>query len=157
MLALVTTKIRAVFAEEQVLIANDSAHLRQTLLQMAFRLFPHDGLPGGSYEEIAIHLVGRASDDAAFAELLEAGVAALDEGSPTRWLERAEAQQLDGIKRVEGSGFFRLMRRTAIEHLYRNRDVWQLLGYQGSSIEFGGYVDRGFDAIDWLPGESEGQ
>lgn len=146
------------FADEQVISAAESTlHLRQSLSRLAYHLFPHDGLPGGSYEEIATALISRAASDTTLTELLEAGVAELDEGSPTQWLERAEAQQLAGMRRLEGSVFFRLMRRTAIEHLYRNRDVWQLLGYQGSSIEFGGYVDRGFDAIDWLPGESEGQ
>ena len=49
------------------------------------------------------------------------------------------------------------MRSTTIEHLYRNREVWQLVGYEGSSVEYGGYIDRGFDDIDWLPGEGDKQ
>ena len=35
--------------------------------------------------------------------------------------------------------------------LYYLPAVWALLGFEGSSVEFGGYVDRGFDDIDWLP------
>ncbi len=157
-LALVTTKIGAVFARDQANTSDDrEQHLRQTLKHLAFRLFPHDGLPTGPYEEIATALISRASTDTTLAEILEAGVAELDAGSPTPWLRRAEAQQLAGIKRLAGSGFFRLMRSTTIEHLYRNGEVWQLIGYQGSSVEFGGYVDRGFDDINWLPGESDQQ
>jgi hypothetical protein len=70
---------------------------------------------------------------------------------------RGEAQQTAAIKKIAGGEFFRLVRTTAIEHLYRNKEVWKLLGYEGSSVEFGGYADRGFDDIDWLPGESKAQ
>ncbi len=87
--------------------------------------------------------------------MLEAGVDTLDLGSPTPWLRRPGLEQLDGIRRIEGSEFFRLLRTTTIEHLYRDKAVWQILGYEGSSVEFGGYVDRGFDDIDWLLGEND--
>jgi len=155
-LALVATKFRAVFAEEPLVVADDSIqHLRQTLSHFSFRLFPHDGLPAGTYDDIAAALLSRASNDRILAELLETGVADLNEGGATIWLERAEAQQIDAVRSMEGSSFFRAMRSATIEHLYRNKEVWQLLGYQGSSIEFGGYVDRGFDDIDWLPAEDD--
>jgi hypothetical protein len=29
--------------------------------------------------------------------------------------------------------------------------VWPLFGYEGSSLEYGGYLERGFDDIGWLP------
>jgi hypothetical protein len=29
--------------------------------------------------------------------------------------------------------------------------VWKKLGYQGSSWQFGGYLNRGFGDIAWLP------
>jgi hypothetical protein len=35
--------------------------------------------------------------------------------------------------------------------LYRNKQVWPKLGYEGPSFPFGGYLERGFDDIDWLP------
>jgi hypothetical protein len=37
--------------------------------------------------------------------------------------------------------------------LYSNPQVWPLFGYQGSSLEYGGYLERGFDDIAWLPKE----
>jgi hypothetical protein len=149
MLALVTTRIRS-----EIAVDDPERHLRQTLRQLAFRLFPHDGLPAAPYEEIATALVSRAATDTMLAEMLEAGVAKLDAGSPTPWLERAEAEQLAVIRRLQGGGFFRTMRTTTIEHLYRDKAVWKLVGYEGSSVEYGGYVDRGFDDIDWLPVKS---
>ena len=33
---------------------------------------------------------------------------------------------------------------------YDNKAVWPLFGYEGSSWEKGGYLNRGFDDIDWL-------
>jgi len=29
--------------------------------------------------------------------------------------------------------------------------LWQVLGYQGPSFELGGYLNRGFNDLDWLP------
>ena len=34
--------------------------------------------------------------------------------------------------------------------LYDNKTLFPLFGYEGSSWEKGGYVNRGFDDIDWL-------
>lgn len=158
LLALLTTNIRYVSAREQVKNGGEAEnHLVQSLQQLASHLFPHDDLPGAQYEKIAKSLVSRASTDARLAEILHAGVVQLDEGSLTPWLMRNEARQLAAVKRLVGNEFFRLVRTTSIEHLYRNEEVWRLLGYQGSSVEFGGYVDRGFDNIDWLPDESNTQ
>lgn len=152
LIALVTTNIPVVFSREEA-----ASQLAQNLQKLAWRLFPHDQLPATHYRQIANSLLSRAATDTQLADFLLAGVARLDEGCLTPWLLRDEAQQLAAIKRLEGSEFFRLLRSTTIEHLYRNEEVWRLLGYQGSSIEFGGYVDRGFDDIDWLPVESKPQ
>ena len=35
--------------------------------------------------------------------------------------------------------------------LYDDHEVWDLLGYEGSSFDKGGYLHRGFDDLDWLP------
>lgn len=151
-LALLTTNTRGLFARAQTNNGADTEdRLRETLGQLARRLFPHDALPAGPYEEIATALISRASTDAGLAETLRAGVARLDSGSSTPWSDRDEAQQLAAIGELEGDAFFRLMRTTTIEHLYRNKAAWRLLGYQGSSVEFGGYAEHGFDDIDWLP------
>jgi hypothetical protein len=158
LLVLVSTSLRGLVARAK---ADSGAaiqeQLAETLGQMARRLFPHDVLSAEPYEEIATALVSRASTDSKLAEVLKGGVVQLDEGSSTPWLMQTEARQIAAIRRIQGGEFFRLIRTTTIEHLYRNKEVWQLLGYQGSSIEFGGYVDRGFDDIDWLPGESKTQ
>jgi hypothetical protein len=35
--------------------------------------------------------------------------------------------------------------------MYSDREVWQVLGYEGESYDKGGYLHRGFDDLDWLP------
>ena len=35
--------------------------------------------------------------------------------------------------------------------LYDQAPVWGLLGYQGPCPDGGGYLERGFDDLDWLP------
>ena len=34
---------------------------------------------------------------------------------------------------------------------YNIKAEWPLFGEEGSSWEKGGYINRGFDDIDWLP------
>ena len=156
LLASATTIARGVFSAELAVPGLEggvegNGYFEQNLTQLARLLFPHDGLGSAPYEAIAQALIRQASKDEQLAKTLKAGVAQLDKGSLTPWRVRNEVQQLAVISRLEGSDFFRLVRITTIEHLYRNPEVWQLLGYQGSSVEFGGYVDRGFDDIGWLP------
>ena len=43
------------------------------------------------------------------------------------------------------------MHATTVVALYDDHEVWDLLGYEGSSFEKGGYLHRGFDDLDWLP------
>jgi hypothetical protein len=158
LIAFLTASTRGLSLHAQTANYEDAEdHLRQTLGQLSRRLFPHDALPAAPYEEIAAALINRAATDPGFAGILRGGVASLDSGSSTPWLRRDDVQQVAAIRKLESGAFFRLMRTTTIEHLYRNRAVWKLLGYEGSSVEYGGYVDRGFDDIDWLPGSSNQQ
>jgi hypothetical protein len=157
-LGLVITGTRGLFARVQTENeATTRAHVEDTLARLARHLFPHDALSDAPYKEIAIALTSRALSDDELAATLQDGVSQLDTGNSRLWLMRDEAQQVAAVKQLEGSRFFRLVRTSTIEHLYRNREVWQMLGYQGSSVEFGGYIDRGFDDIDWLPGENKAQ
>ena len=47
--------------------------------------------------------------------------------------------------------FFQTVRATAVVALYDQAEVWELLGYEGPSFDQGGYLERGFDDLDWLP------
>ena len=45
----------------------------------------------------------------------------------------------------------RFMRGDLVVSLYNQKEVWPKFGYEGSSAEHGGYINRGFADIDWLP------
>jgi hypothetical protein len=52
---------------------------------------------------------------------------------------------------MEKSDFFQMVYGETINGVYGNRAVWDMFGYEGSSVEKGGYLTRGFDDIAWLP------
>ena len=54
------------------------------------------------------------------------------------------------LESQQGEPYFGLVLNTAIDTIYRNPEVWALVGYEGSSLEKGGYLTRGFDDISWL-------
>ena len=52
---------------------------------------------------------------------------------------------------MKGSEFFATIRAATINNLYTNPLVYRFFGFEGSSVEHGGYIHRGFDDIGWLP------
>ena len=59
--------------------------------------------------------------------------------------------QLEVLEGIEGTDFFELVRSTAVVEVYADERTWQLVGYEGPSFDKGGYIDRGFNDLDWLP------
>ncbi len=51
---------------------------------------------------------------------------------------------------IQDGAFFQKIRGGLVGGIYGNADVWPLLGYEGASADQGGYINRGFDDIDWL-------
>jgi hypothetical protein len=108
-------------------------------------MFPHDSLPDEAYEKV----VDALESTAGAAETLQAGAAELDASGP--FGELGPDERLEALKRMEGSEFFSLVHATAVVELYDNPLVWKAFGYEGPSAHLGGYVNRGFDDLDWLP------
>ena len=46
--------------------------------------------------------------------------------------------------------FFSDMLNKTQAYFYGNKNVWPKFGYEGSSWEKGGYINRGFNDLDWL-------
>jgi len=121
-----------------------------TLIQMARDVYPHDHV-ADSYYAVAV----KGYDAPESAELVEAGVAALDAAAQGRgfasYLETPwEADRVDVLRSLEGTPFFQTLRGGLVTGLYNQKEVWPLFGYEGESYSQGGYLDRGFDDIDWL-------
>jgi hypothetical protein len=129
-----------------------SDHESRTLLIMARTLFPHDFLADRYYLNIVAAIDAKAAGDDHTLRMVRDGLAALDKtGSPfTHMSEDARANALRGIEQSE---FFTFVHAETLTNLYGNPEIWKIFGYEGSSLEHGGYINRGFDDIGWLPGE----
>jgi hypothetical protein len=121
------------------------------LAQLSRFLFPHDDLADAVYVDV----VRDIGVDIAFNNdtkiLITDAMALLKSEAGCDWLNTAEQEKFRILESLQNTPFFRYLHWRTIESLYRNPEVWKLLGYQGSSLEYGGYLNRGFDDIDWLP------
>ena len=126
-----------------------SSQTMATIAAAARTMYPHDALPDAVYARVGDKLAEAAREDSGAAETIEEGVSALNGGRPFTDLEADE--QLEAIKAIEGSDFFELVRSTAIVEVYSDQRTWQAFGYEGPSFDKGGYIDRGFNDLDWLP------
>lgn len=112
-------------------------------------MYPHDALPDAVYARVSEKLAEGARGDPATARMIQDGVAALNGGQP--FCDLSADEQLKVLKGIEGSDFFELVRSTAVVEVYSDQRTWQLVGYEGPSFDKGGYLNRGFNDLDWLP------
>ena len=127
-------------------------HALDTLAAMAQRLYPHDQIGILPYEDLALGLAENAARDETLRGLLLLGVRGLDkEAVPEAFAGLDPEGQLAILSKQDGSEFFSTVRNHVVTALYKDERVWPKLGYEGPSFPFGGYLERGFDDIDWLP------
>jgi hypothetical protein len=127
-----------------------SDHARATALAAARVMFPHDNLPDEAYAKVVDQLEADAQGDESIAPSIDQGVAQLDDGG-TPFVELDADAQLERLTAAEGTPLFDLLKATAVVELYDNPLVWKAFGYEGPSAHLGGYIDRGFNDLDWLP------
>ncbi|OWJ77951.1 MULTISPECIES: Twin-arginine translocation pathway signal [Haematobacter] len=121
-----------------------------TLIQMARDIYPHDRL-GDRFYALAV----KGYDTAEKAPGVEAGVQLLNDAAVgqglTGYLNAGwEEERVAVLRVVEQTPFFRQVRSGLVTGLYNQKEIWPLFGYEGESFSKGGYIDRGFDDIDWL-------
>lgn len=127
-------------------------HTARTLLDVARQLFPHDMLGNQYYAEVVVALDGQAKDDKGTADMITKGVAECDSAMGVDFVDLSEGNRTRVLKDIESSDFFAKMRGATVDGLYRNPLVYKrYFGFEGSSVEYGGYLHRGFDDIGWLP------
>lgn len=121
-----------------------------TLIQMARDIYPHDQVADQFYA-VAV----KGYDSAENAEKVEAGIAELNAAAQAAghadylsigW----EEDRVAVLKAIEGGAFFQTVRAGLVTGLYNQKEVWPIFGYQGESFSQGGYIERGFNDIDWL-------
>jgi len=145
-----------------VLVASDRAlaieltgaldqHSADTLLAMLRRLYPHSSLGDIHYLNVVAALDGEAESNAETKTLLREGVKELDAAKSLAFKELSAGYQTKVLEGIEGNAFFEKVRGKAVVSLYNQKLVWRKLGYEGASFPKGGYINRGFDDLTWLP------
>ena len=121
-----------------------------TLIQMARDIYPHDHVGDEFYAKAM-----KGYDTAEAKSAIEAGVTALDAAAIGRgygsyvaagW----EKDRVEILRNIERSPFFQQIRGGLITGLYNQQEVWPLFGYEGESFSKGGYINRGFNDINWV-------
>ena len=121
-----------------------------TLIQMARDIYPHDQV-GDEFYAAAV----KGYDSAENKENVEAGIAALNaaavaKGHPDYITASWERDRVDILRSMENSPFFQTIRGGLVTGLYNQKAVWPIFGYEGESYSKGGYIERGFDDINWI-------
>jgi len=120
------------------------------LIQMARDIYPHDHVADRFYAAAV-----KGYDNADQAEMIETGIAALDAAAAGKgyggYLAAGwERDRVDILRAREDSPFFQTIRGGLVTGLYNQKELWPLFGYEGESFSKGGYIDRGFNDIDWI-------
>jgi hypothetical protein len=128
----------------------------KTLVKVARDIYPHDFLVDSYYITAIMPWDAKAAKDPAVKALVEDGVRRLDQDARDRhkvpyaqvpW----EADRIVLLQGIEHTDFFNKVRSDLVVSLYNQEELWPKFGYEGSSAEHGGYINRGFNDIDWLP------
>jgi hypothetical protein len=118
----------------------------QLVAALAYDLFPFPNLDPVMYVQVAEHILAGSTPT------FEQGLQELRTASGNlHWLDLDESLRIELLANVEKEPFFAHLRQGTIEILYRSTVTFDMIGYGGSAIEHGGYINRGFDQIDWLP------
>lgn len=129
---------------------------RRNLVRLLRAAYPHPRFPDGPYERTADAVISQAGDDLFQRLALTEGLASLDARAATvsggkGFADLDEDAALGLLRKIADAEFFKAIRAVAVVTLYDDGEVHQLLGYEGPSFEQGGYLNRGFDDLDWLP------
>jgi len=122
-----------------------------TLMRLARDLYPHDAIDDGPYARVVEKLDQEAAKDAKSAQTLSDGIKALDAAAGGTYVAADEAKRIGILKSMEKDALVQKVRGSMINDFYNDHAVWKKLGYEGSSAEFGGYLNRGFNDLAWLP------
>lgn len=120
------------------------------LLQMARDIYPHDQVADQFY---AVAVKGYDAEDRK--EFVTSGIGELN--AAAKALGHAdylsigwEEDRVKVLQSIEISTFFQTVRSGLVTGLYNQKEIWPIFGYQGESFSQGGYIERGFNDIDWL-------
>jgi hypothetical protein len=122
----------------------------RVLLGVTRQIFPHPTLDDAVYAFVVRDL-DAAAKAAEVKALLSDGIKALDAAAAGDWLVLKDADRLAQVTAIAGKPFFEKIRSTAVVSLYNNELAFAHFGYEGETFTKGGYLERGFNDLTWLP------
>ncbi len=124
---------------------------RAALVRLLRVAYPHERFPDGPYERTADEIISHVDSSLWHRLTLVRGLESLDAAAGGSFADLDDAAALDLLRAMTDAEFFRFVRGVAVVTLYNDHETWDLLGYEGESYSKGGYLERGFDDLDWLP------
>jgi hypothetical protein len=118
----------------------------ELLASVAYDILPYAELPPKLYVAAAQQILG-SKDDTVLVGLAKLRAASHD----TAWKDIPEVERVAILSSQQGSPFFGVVRASTVRVLLRDPAMFAIVGYGGSSMQYGGYIGRGFDDINWLP------
>ena len=118
-----------------------------TLLSATRTIAPHDKLEDAAYAFVIRALDTAAAKDEALHRQLEEGIASLGEG----FAGGSESARVEALRRIESTAFFQNLRLQTLLVLYSTPLAYAYFGYEGEAFSKGGYLQRGFNDLRWLP------
>lgn len=126
------------------------AATRAMLARLCARLVPLAGISDRSVHHVVDALDAQAAREPTIhARLVEGCVQARVAGGDSAAPSDCELDAY--LTAVATTPFFATVHGTAVSLLVNDHDVWGLVGYEGESLTKGGYLNRGFADLDWLP------
>jgi len=120
------------------------------LLRLTQVIFPHKDMPE-AINALAVKDLDKSAEDETVVESFREGLAALDASAGGDWLGVSADEQLKAVESISDSGLFATVRGQCITSLYDNELAYKHFGYEGESFSKGGYLQRGFNDLSWLP------
>jgi hypothetical protein len=121
---------------------------KELLMKMVRTLYPHDRFPEGPYVRTTEDVIIKGNSSPEKTIMLQKGIDQLRNAKFGKLNFQKSTKYLSNMGRTD---FFEHVRGTSTVTLYNDKEVWSLLGYEGYSSDQGGYINRGFNDLDWLP------
>ena len=119
------------------------------LAQFAFLQLPIEDVGEDLFQQCTEHLRDKAQSDPAVKRAISEAKMFFE--SHRDWSGLQESEQVSELLQVEQLSWFQTLSFHIKNFLFEHPALWKHIGYEGSSLEDGGYINRGFDGIDWLP------
>ena len=122
------------------------------MLAMTRQLFPHERLGDAPYQTVVDAIAKEMAGSADLTKQIHDGLDSLNQAAGGDFTAASDERQIAAMKELENTPFFGAMAGKTRYYLYNNPAVWADFGFEGSSWEKGGYINRGFNDVNWTDG-----